>query len=243
MEVSKHLDALTTRITQAEPADAAGLLAGVLAEGGVLDAFRGLLDIATDFVNNHTEATGQHGNQSVYRLWHILSLSADILDDQAADLHGSPQLLQVLTTIGTPAEGRPTDVPEQRGPQDWVPPAAIMEAPAALDAIASRLDAGAAPASAALLVGPVFDPDGGVLERLSELLASASRYAQQRGAEAELWQDLGRAGQHLGDIGGTLAGTAAGLAKLPATTGSAHGQGKSPGLPAPAASAVAGRRR
>jgi hypothetical protein len=234
---------LATRIAQAEPADAAGLLAGVLAEGGVLDAFRGLLGVAIDVVDNHTEATGEHGNPSVYGLWHILSLSADILDDQAADLHGSPQLLQVLTTLGTPAEGLPTDVPEQRRPQDWVAPAAVQEAPAALDAITSRLDAGTAPASAALLVGPVFDPDGGVLERLSELLASASRYAQQHGAETALWQDLGRAGQHLGDISGTLAGAAAGLAKLPATTGPARGQGKSPGLPAPAPSGTAGRRR
>lgn len=46
------------------------------------------------------------------------------------------------------------------------------------------------------------------------------------------------------DIGEALDGTAAGLAKLPATTGAGRpGQGTSPGLPGQVASATAGWRR
>jgi hypothetical protein len=241
--VAGHLHALSALITRAEPADAAGLLSGVLAEGGVLDAVRGLLNTAVDFVDDRAQATGQYANRSLYTLWHILSLSADVLDGQAAEQHRAPQLLQELGSPGRPADGQPAGARGRHEPQDWVPPAAIRDAPAALDAISARLDGGTTPITAALLMGPVLDPDGGVLERLSAMLASASRYARHHGADPALWQDLGRASQHLDDISETLADSIAGLAQLPDATGPARGPGEPPRLPAPAAGAAPGRRR
>jgi hypothetical protein len=241
--VAGHLHALGDRITRAEPADAAGLLSGVLAEGGVLDAVRGLLDTAVGFVDDRAQATGRHADRSLYTLWHILSLSSDLLDGQAADLHRAPRLLRDLSSPRVPGEERPADGHEPRQPGNWVPPAAIREAPAALDAISARLDGGTTPVTASLFMGPVLDPDGGVLERLSALLASASRYARQRGADPELWQDLSRASQHLFDLSETLAHSIPGLAQLPDTTGPAGGRGKRPGLPAPADGPASGRRR
>jgi hypothetical protein len=241
--VAGHLHALSALITRAEPADAAGLLSGVLAEGGVLDAVRGLLDTAIDFVDDRAQATGQYANRSLYTLWHILSFSSDVLDGQAAEQHRAPQLLQELGNPGRPADGQPAGARGRHETQDWVPPAAIRDAPAALDAISARLDGGTTPGSAALLMGPVLDPDGGVLERLSAMLASASRYARQHGADPALWQDLGRASQHLDGISETLADSIAGLAQLPDATGPARGPGNPPPPPAPAAGAAPGRRR
>ncbi|MEE4544038.1 hypothetical protein V2S66_18930 [Streptomyces sp. V4-01] len=218
----------------------------MLAEGGVLDAVRALLDTTIHFVDQQAEATGRTQDRSAYTLWHLLCACADHLDAQAADLHRAPQLLHGLTTSGTPAETRPGAAPEPCRPQDWVPPAAIIETPAALEAITALLDRGTV--SAPLLVAPVLDPDDGVLARMSDLLASASRYAQRHGGAPELWQDLGRASQHLGDISETLADSVTGLATLPGVTRRpAPAARKPPTPPAPdparGAGDAAGRRR
>lgn len=235
--VTGHLQDLNARIDQAEPAEAAGLLAGVLAEGGVLDAVRQLLGTATDVVEQQAEASGRIQDRAMYTLWHILRAAADHLDAQANDLHQAPQLLRDLTT---PAEGPPATAPEPGRAQDWVPPATILEAPAALKAITELLDRGTL--SAPLLVAPVLDPDDGILPRLSDLLASASRYAQRHGGETELWQDLGRASQHLGDITETLADSTAALATLPGATRRPSPAARKPPAP-PAPGGAAGRRR
>ncbi|MFC4034604.1 hypothetical protein ACFO3J_24465 [Streptomyces polygonati] len=182
----------------------------MFADGGVLDAVRELLGTAFDFVDQQAEATGRMQDRAVYTLWHLLCAASDNLDAQAADLHRAPQILRDLTT---PAEARPATAPEPGRAQDWVPPAAILETPGALEAITALLDRGTV--SAPLLVAPVLDPDDGVIPRLSDLLASASRYAQRHGGAPELWQDLGRASQHLGDISETLADSSAALATLP----------------------------
>lgn len=217
----------------------------MLAEGGVLDAVRALVDTAVDVVEQQVEATGRIPDRAMYTLWHILRACADHLDSQAADLYQAPQLLHGLTTPGATAEAQPGAASEQRRPQDWVPPAAIIEAPAALEAITALLDRGTV--SAPLLVAPVLDPDDGVLPRLSHLLASASRYAQRHGGAPELWQDLGRASQQLGDISENLADSTAGLATLPGATQRpsppARKAPPAPPAPAPAPGDAAGRRR
>ncbi|WP_433892562.1 hypothetical protein [Streptomyces sp. CA-111067] len=206
----------------------------------MLDAVRELLGTASDVVEEQAEATGRIQDRAMYTLWHILCAAADHLDSQAADLHRAPQILRGLTTPGAPAEAQPGAAPEERRPQDWVPPAAILEAPAALEAITALLDRGTV--SAPLLVASVLDPDDGVLPRLSDLLASASRYAQRHGGAPELWQDLGRASQHLGDISETLADTASGLATLPGVTRRPPPAARKPPAP-PAPGDATGRRR
>lgn len=247
--VTELLHQLTARITHGEPAEAVSVLSGVLAEDGVLDAVRGLLDSAIAVVDGRADATRQADNPSVYTLWHILSACADILDDQQDHLHRAPQLLHTLLTDDFTTT-RVWARPEPRQPQDWVPPAGIRETPAALDAICERLDTGTTVHSAALLVTPVFDPDGGVLERLSAMLASTSRYAQVRGATPEFWQNLARAGEQLDDLSQTLAHTSTCLAQLPAPASgpqqrSARTQRAStPPVPAAeSAASAAGRRR
>ncbi|WUH90383.1 hypothetical protein OG900_09890 [Streptomyces sp. NBC_00433] len=206
----------------------------------MLDAVRALLGTAVDVVDKQADATGRTQDRSVYTLWHILCAAADHLDTQATDLHRAPQLLRDLTTPGTPSEGGPGAAPEQRQAQDWVPPAAILQAPAALEAITALLDRGTV--SAPLLVAPVLDPDDGVLSHLSDLLASASRYAQRHGSTRELWQALGRASQHLGDISETLADSTAGLATLPGVTRRPSPAARKPPAP-PAPGDAPGRQR
>lgn len=242
--ISEHLQALTARITQTEPMEAAGLLSGVLAEGGVLDAVRELLDTAVTFVEQSAEAAGH--DPALYALWHTLRNTVDPLHHEADALHTAPQLLRKLP------QGPGDPAPKPSAPhawEQWVPPSAIRDMPAALDAITERLEAGTIPVSAAMLLAPVLDPDGGVIHRLSALLASAARYAHQHGAAPELWQNLGRAGQNLDDWSQTLAGTTTTLTQLPtAASGSARhparaSQAQPPAAPAPAAGDVPGRRR
>jgi hypothetical protein len=129
----------------------------------------------------------------------------------------------------------------------WVPPSLIQDAPAALDAITDILEAGTIPVSASLLLSPVLDPDGGVVDCLSAVLAAASGYAQQRGAAPGLWQALGRAGQEIGDISQDLAGAVSGLAELPdCAPGAARDPARTrpaPPAAAPTPPSASGRRR
>ncbi|WP_225847289.1 hypothetical protein [Streptomyces sp. HPF1205] len=239
--VTEPLQALSARIAQAEPAEAAGLLSGVLAAGGVLDAVRDLLETAVTFVEQRTEAAGH--DPALYAVWHTLRNVADPLHHEASALHTAPRLLGRLPQ--GPQDSAPKPPPPHAWEQ-WVPPSAVRDMPAALDAIAERLEADTIPVSAALLLAPVLDPDGGVLHRLSALLASTSRYAHRHGAAPGLWQDLGRAGQDLDDWSQALAGTTAALTQLPTV---AAGPARQPARasqtppPPPAPGDAPGRRR
>jgi hypothetical protein len=239
--LTEQLHALTARVTRAEPEEATDLLTGVLAEGGVLDAVRDLLDAAVAFVEERTSAAGHDPVR--YAVWHTLRNAGDPLHHDRDALHEAPRLLHELP----PGPGHPAPAPPAPHARDrWVPPSLIQDTPAALEAITDILDTDTLPVSAALLVAPVLDPDGGVLHRLSALLASASRYAQRHGAAPGLWQDLGRAGQDLDDWSQALAGATSALAQLPTA---AAGPARQPARasptppPAPAPVDVPGRRR
>lgn len=211
--VTEGLRALTVRISSAEPTGAADLLAEALAAGGILDAVGELLDAAVAFAEDRAESAGHVPTR--YRLWHTLRNVADPLHHEAEALHHLPQLLRELPA--SPGDPAPEPPPAHTW-EKWVPPSAVVDMPAALDAITDRLDAGTI--TAALLLAPVLDPERGVLDRLAVLLAAASRYARRYDAAPEVWQDLGRAGQHLDQTNQTLAGTSAALAALCARTAS-----------------------
>lgn len=221
--IAGHLHRLAAQVAEAEPAQAAGLLSGVLGEAGVLDAVRDLLDTAVDFVQERAQAAGH--DPTLYAVWHTLRNAADPLHHEADALHAAPHL------FGELPQGPGVSAPKPAAAhawEQWVPPSAVRDLPAALDAITERLDAGTIPVSAAMLLAPVLDPDGGVLDRLAVLLASASRYAQQHGAAPEVWQDLARVGENLDGWSQALAGTTAEFAQLPTT---APGPARRPALP------------
>lgn len=63
----------------------------------------------------------------------------------------------------------------------------------------------APPREAAQIIATVLDPDGGVLGRITTLLATASHYAKDRTENRvfppEVWLALGRAANELHDVG------------------------------------------
>ncbi|MFE4017970.1 hypothetical protein ACFXPZ_11235 [Streptomyces sp. NPDC059101] len=100
----------------------------------------------------------------------------------------------------------------------------------------------APPREAAQILGKVLDYDDGVLGRVTELVATGSRFAQDRSQRGllgpEVWLALGRAANELDSVGADLdehTGTIKQLAKPSPAAGSP--------APKPVASAMVVRRR
>ncbi|MDF3292403.1 hypothetical protein [Streptomyces silvisoli] len=98
------------------------------------------------------------------------------------------------------------------------------------------------PREAAQILGKVLDYDEGILGRVTELVATGSRFAQDRSQRGilgpEVWLALGRAANELDSVGADLnehTGTIKRLAKPSPATGSP--------APKPVASAMVVRRR
>ncbi|MFF8958621.1 hypothetical protein [Streptomyces sp. NPDC014894] len=100
-----------------------------------------------------------------------------------------------------------------------------------------------APHEAAQIIATVFDPDDGVLARMTTLLAAASHYAKDRTENRvfppEVWLALGRAANELHDVGLDLDGYADTFRQLARRTAA----GSTAPLPKPADGSAPGRGR
>ncbi|WP_406463325.1 hypothetical protein OH768_47710 [Streptomyces sp. NBC_01622] len=100
----------------------------------------------------------------------------------------------------------------------------------------TQLLAHSSPQEAALILSKVLDYDEGLLGRVTELVATGSRFAQdhsQRGIlPPEVWLAVGRSASEMGNIGAELGGHADTLKRLGAPSAIA------PGKPVPSAMVV-----
>ncbi|MFF9785111.1 hypothetical protein [Streptomyces nigrescens] len=127
-------------------------------------------------------------------------------------------------------------------------PIDIAETAVTLDAVATRLDDRISPDEAARFLRPVFSPHQGLLVTLSNLAASAARYADEHtdvtAQERSLGLNLGILAQELRDWSQVLHTTAEDVGKL---TGPAPGPPVAAERPAASASPIPrigeGRRR